>query len=82
MADPSMAREIAQQAAEHTSVNSGAKLATIGGATSVLGLAVNEWMSIVGGLCAIAGVAIAYRNYRLNQKVAEARLRAIERGDF
>lgn len=59
----------------------GVSAAIGGGAVSVLGLAINEWMSIIGGLCAIIGVVFAYLNHRSMRRVHAAQIDAIRRGE-
>jgi len=50
-----------------------------GGVTSIAGLAVNEWMSIIGGLCALGGLTVAIMNYRGAERLRKARLEEIRR---
>lgn len=62
----------------------GSATAVGGGTISILGLGINEWMAIIGGICALIGAIVTIINYRSAQKVREEyleRLRAGQLGD-
>lgn len=60
-------------------LTTGELTAVTGGLTSVAGLAINEWMSIIGGICALGGLTVAIMNYRGAQRVRKAKLEEIKR---
>ena len=62
-----------------TRLTTGEVTAVTGGVTSIAGLAINEWMSIIGGICALGGLTVAIMNYRGAQRVRNAKLEEIRR---